>query len=85
MIVLTFLEELMLIKLVHQKSVIFDTIDNFQINGLSFNFHDLLIMSINFNDVAILNINGADYCFNLYGISKSDAVKLLQNANLMRS
>ena len=42
-------------------------------------------MSINFNDVAILNINGADYCFNIYGISKSDAVKLLKNANLMRS
>ena len=44
--------------------------------------HDLSIMSIKTDNIAILNIWGVDYCCNIYGISKSDAVNLLQNANL---
>ena len=45
--------------------------------------HDVLVMSINFNDIAILNINGADYCCIINGISKSDALNLLKNADLI--
>ena len=37
MIELTFLKELTLIKQVHQRNVIFLTVDNFCIKGLSFN------------------------------------------------
>ena len=33
-------------------------------------YHNLLMMSINLNNIATLNINGADYCCNIYGISK---------------
>ena len=44
--------------------------------------HDLLMMSINFNNIVVLNIHIVDYCCNIYGISKSDVVNVLQNANL---
>ena len=43
--------------------------------------HDVL-MSVNLNNIAILNINSADYRCIINGISKSDAVNLLQNTNL---
>ena len=43
---------------------------------------DVLMMSINVNDMAILNIQIVHYCCNIYGISKSEAVNLLQNAGL---
>ena len=39
-------------------------------------------MSINLNDIAILNIKGSDYCCIISLISKSKAIKLLQNADL---
>ena len=41
--------------------------------------HDVLLMFYRF---AILNINGADYRCIINGISKSDAVNLLKNADL---
>ena len=56
---LTFLKELMLIKQVHQKSMIFVTIGIFLIKGFKFQpnvcnrCHDLLIMSVNIRDIAI--------------------------------
>ena len=41
------------------------------------------MMSMNHNsDIAILNINSADYCCIINGINKSEAVILLQKANL---
>ena len=58
MIELTFLKELMLVKQVHEKSVIFVTVGIFKI-GFKFQpnvcnrCHDLLMMSMNFNDIAI--------------------------------
>ena len=39
-------------------------------------------MSINFSDIVTLNINGADYCYIITRISKSEAVNLLQKADL---
>ena len=58
MIELTLLKELMLIKQVHQKKVMFVTIGTFLIIVLSFNqmyaiCHDLLMMSINLSDIDI--------------------------------
>ena len=44
--------------------------------------HDILLMSINLNDNAILNIRGTDYRCIIDGISKSEAVNVLQNADL---
>ena len=45
--------------------------------------HYVLMMSINLNDIAILSINGAGHRRIIDGISKSDSVNLLKNANLI--
>ena len=42
--------------------------------------HDLLIMSMNLRDIAILNIKGSDHS----GISKSEAINLIQNIDLTK-
>ena len=88
MIELTFLKEL-LIKQVHQKSVIFVTI------GISYSFtfqpnafnrcHDLLMMPINLSNIAILNIKGSDYRCIISLVSKNVAINLLQNADLTKN
>ena len=39
----------------------------------------LLMMSMNLSDIAILNSKGSDYCCIISGISKIEALKLLQN------
>ena len=39
-------------------------------------------MSINLSDIAILNIKNADYCCIISGISKNEAINLMQNADL---
>ena len=44
--------------------------------------HDLLMMSINLSDIAILNIKDSDYCCIINLISKNEAIKLMQNADL---
>ena len=44
--------------------------------------HDLLMMSINPSDITILNIKSSDYCSIISLISKNEAIKLLQNADL---
>ena len=46
--------------------------------------HNVLMMSINLNDITGLNIRGIDYHCIINGISKSDAMSILQNANLMQ-
>ena len=46
-------------------------------------FHDLLMISINLNNIVVLNIRGFNYGCNTTGISKSDAVNLLQYADLI--
>ena len=42
--------------------------------------HDVLMIFVSPNDIGILNIYGVDYCCIINRISKSEAVKLLQNA-----
>ena len=44
--------------------------------------HDLLIMSMNLSNIFILKIKSADYCCIITGISKSEAINLLQNIDL---
>ena len=45
-------------------------------------YHDLLMMSINLSDIAILNIKRSDYRCIISLISKSEAINLMQNADL---
>ena len=74
-----FLEELMLIKQVHQKSVIVVTI------GIYCNScHDLLMRSMNLNDIAILNIKSSDYHCIISLISKNQTINLMKNADLSK-
>ena len=40
------------------------------------------MMSMNLSDIAILNIKGSDYCCIISLISKSEAINLMQNADL---
>ena len=44
--------------------------------------HNLLMMSMNLSDIVILNIKGVDYHCNIRGISKSEAINLMQNIDL---
>ena len=44
--------------------------------------HDLSVMSMNLKDIAILNIIGSDYCCIISLITKNEAIKLMQNADL---
>ena len=45
-------------------------------------YHDVLMTSMNLSNIVILNIHGADYCCIISGISKSEAIRLLQKADL---
>ena len=44
--------------------------------------HDVLFVSMNLSYIVILNIHGADYGCIISGISKSEAVNLLQKTDL---
>ena len=75
MVELTFLEELMLIKLVHQKSEVshycyfLNCSFKFQPNVCN-RCRNLLMMYVNLSDIAILNIIGSDYSCTISLISK---------------
>ena len=47
--------------------------------------HDLLMISMNLCNIAILNIKSADYCYIISGISKNDAINLIQNADIIEN
>ena len=79
---LTFLKELMLIKQVHQKCVIFLTIGISKRN-VCHRCHDLLI-SMNLSDIAILNIRSADQHCIISRISKNNAINVMQHADLTK-
>ena len=78
MIEQTFLEELILIKQVQQKNVIFVAIGIFWIKDLSFKSASAIdvIMSISNNGIAVLSINSANYGCIIKGISKKDGLNL---------
>ena len=70
------------------KSLIFVTIVFFLDKWFKFQMdlcsgcHDVLMMSINLSDIATLNVNDADYHCIISGISKIEAINLLQNIDL---
>ena len=87
MIELTCLKELMLIKQVHRKSVVFVTAFLSWIIALSFNVCNRcrdLLMSLNLSDISILNIKVSDYCFINGLITKCEAINFMQNADLTK-
>ena len=43
------------------------------------------MMSMNSSHITIFNIKGSDYCCIISGISKSEAIKLLQNIDMTRT
>ena len=45
-------------------------------------WYDVLMMSMSLSNIAALNNKIADYCFVISGISKSEAINLLQNIYL---
>ena len=47
--------------------------------------HDLLMMPMNLSDIAILNIKSADYRCIISGISKNEAINLMQNIDLTKN
>ena len=46
--------------------------------------HDLLMMPMNLSDISILNIKGSDHRCIISGISKSEAINLMQNIDLTK-
>ena len=52
--------------------------------NICYRCHDLLMMSMNLHNIAILNIKGADYRCIISGISKPEAINLMQNADLTK-
>ena len=44
--------------------------------------HVLLMRSMNLSDITILKIKNADYCCIISGISKSEAISLMENIDL---
>ena len=45
---------------------------------------DLVMMSMNLSGIAIVNVKSADYCCIINGISKNEAINLMQNADLTK-
>ena len=84
---LPFLEELVL---KDSKSKECDICDYWYILNKGFKFqpdvwnrcHYLLSMSMNLCNIAILNIRSPDFCSIISGISKSEAINLMQNISL---
>ena len=54
------------------------TFQQFVCNGC----HGVIMMSMNLSSIAFLNISGADYCYIINGISKSESLNLLQKTDL---
>ena len=83
------IEELMLLKQVHQKNVIFVTIGILKI--LVFKYepnlcnwcHDLMQKDMSFNDVAIVYVKVSAYRIHFWYMSKDDAISIMNNSNLV--
>ena len=56
---------------------------NFQSNVCN-GCHDLLMMSMNLSDIAFLNFKASDHRCTISGISKIEAINLMQNTDLTK-
>ena len=81
-------EELISIKQMHQKSVIFVIIGILKILVLKYEpylcngGHDLIQKAMNFNDIAIVSIKESDYRIHVWYMSKNDTINIMNNSNL---
>ena len=88
MVGLIFHKELILIKQMHQKSVIFAIIGIFLDKGFKYepylcnSCHDLMQKAMNLNDVAIVSGKRSDYRNPFWYMSKDDAINIVKNSNL---
>ena len=48
-------------------------------NSICNDCHDLVVLCLNISDIAIITIKGVDYRCIIHGISKSEAINLLEN------
>ena len=87
MIELIFQKDLILIKQMHQKNVIF-VITSILDKGFKYESylcngcHDLMQKAMNFNHVAIVVSKGSDYRIYFWYMSKDDAISIMKNSNL---
>ena len=88
MIQFTFSKALVLIKEVHQISVLFVTAVIFLGKGFKFQHivsngcHDVLMVSINISSIPILKIHDVRYCCIIADIIKGEAMNLFKHVNL---
>ena len=81
-------KELILIKQMHQKSVIFlidyNFLDkDFKYESYLFNgCHDLMQKTMTFNDIAIVSVKISDYRIYFEYMSKDDAINIIKNSDL---
>ena len=81
-------KELMLIKQVHQKNVIFCDIGIFLDKGFRFEpylcngYHDLIQKAMKFIDVAIFSVKGSNFIIHFWYMSKDDAINTIKNSDL---
>ena len=61
-----------------------DVSERIDINKTSESEECDMMMSMKFSDIAISNIKGSDYCCIISGISKNDAINLMQNTDLTK-
>ena len=89
-----FLKELMLIKQVCQKNVMFVTISILSMNRASLatsvldtylynGCHDIMQKAISFNIVAIVYVKGNAHRINFWYKSKDDAINIMNGSNLI--
>ena len=80
-----FKKELVLIKQIHQKSMIFVINDISQIKMYEpylCNIFDLMQKVANFNDVAIVSLKGSDPRIHFWYMIKDDAINVMNNIDL---
>ena len=88
MIALLFQKELILIKQMYQRYVIFVIIGvslnkNFEYEPYLCNYcHDLMQKALNFNDIAFVSAKESDYRIHFWYMSKDDVINIIKNSNL---
>ena len=88
MIALLFQKELILIKQMYQRYVIFVIIGvslnkNFEYEPYLCNYcHDLMQKALNFNDIAFVSAKESDYRIHFRYMSKDDVINIIKNSNL---
>ena len=81
-------KELILIKQMHQKSVIFLIDYNFLDKDLKYESylfngcHDLMQKTMTFNDIAIVSVKISDYRIYFEYMGKDDAINIIKNSDL---